>query len=297
MEVFMNTKKETKTLTVDQSDTLLEYLYRVLTDYPKKKVKSFLVHGNILVNGKGTTQYNVPLKKGDIVTVVFGHMVYETKGQALPIIYEDHELIVINKPAGLLTVSTETEKGKTAYHMVREHVKRTNPRDKVFIVHRLDRDTSGVLLFSKSMELKEQLQEHWNDCVKVREYMAVVEGVDIPSSGTVISYLKENKNKKVYSTKDEINGKKAITHYKKIKSIKNYTLLEVNLDTGRKNQIRVAMADLKHPVVGDKKYGSEKNPLGRLGLHASKLAIQMPHSKRKLEFTAPMPQEMERLFK
>lgn len=293
----MNTKRETRTLTVDQSDTLLEYLYRVLTEYPKKKVKSFLTHGNILVNGKGTTQYNVPLKQGDIVTVVFGHMVYETKGQALPIIYEDHELIVIDKPSGLLTVATETEKGKTAYHMVREHVKRNNPKDKVFIVHRLDRDTSGILLFSKSLTLKEQLQEHWNDYVKVREYMAIVEGVGMPSSGTIISYLKENKNRKVYSTKDEINGKKAITNYKKIKEIKNYTLLEVNLDTGRKNQIRVAMSDLKHPVVGDKKYGSIKNPIGRLGLHASKLEIQMPHSKRKLEFTAPIPESFTRLFK
>lgn len=287
----------TKILTVDQNDTLLEYLYRVLTDYPKKKIKSFLVHGNILVNGKGTTQYNVPLKKGDKVTVVFGHMVYETKGHFLPIIYEDHELIVINKPAGLLSISTKTEKGKTAYHMVREHVKRTNPRDKIFIVHRLDRDTSGVLLFSKSLELKEQLQSHWNDCVKVREYMAIVEGTKIPNSGTIISYLKENKNKKVYSTMDKINGKKAITHYKKVKSYKNNTLLEINLDTGRKNQIRVAMADLKHPIVGDSKYGSSQDPIGRLGLHASRLVVVMPHSKKQLEFAAPIPESFTKLLK
>lgn len=292
----MNTKKETKTQVVDRDDTLLEYLYQTLTDYPKKKVKSFLVHGNILVNGVGTTQYNTALKKGDTVSIVFGHMVYETKGQALPIIYEDHEFIVINKPSGLLTVATETEKGKTAYHMVREHVKKTNPRDNIFVLHRLDRDTSGVLIFVKSLELKERLQEHWNEHAKLREYMAIVEGTCMNNSGTVISYLKENQNQKVYSTNDEINGRKAITHYKKLKEINHYTLLEVTLDTGRKNQIRVAMSDLKHPIIGDKKYGSTKNPIRRLGLHASKLMIQMPNSKRTLEFTAPMPESFTKLF-
>lgn len=281
---------------VKTENTLLEYLYAVLNDYSKKKVKSLLVHGNILVNGKNVTQYNAPLKVGDIVAIVFGHMVYETKGQVLPILYEDHELIVINKPAGLLTVATEMETRQTAYHMVREHVKKNNPREKVFIVHRLDRDTSGVLLFTKSLELKEQLQEHWNDVVKVREYMAIVEGYDLPSKGTIVSYLKENRNKKVYSTNDTVNGRKAITHYTKIRELHHYTLLEIHLETGRKNQIRVAMADLNHPIIGDKKYGSVKNPIGRLGLHASRLVVQIPHTKRKLEFTAPIPEPFTRLF-
>jgi 23S rRNA pseudouridine1911/1915/1917 synthase len=292
----MAKKNETREFKVHDENTLLEYLYKVLDGYTKKKVKSLLVHGNILVNGKSVTQYNMPLKTGDTITVVFGHMVYETKGQVLPIIYEDHELIVINKPAGLLTVSTETEKGKTAYHMVREHVKKNNPREKVFIVHRLDRDTSGVLLFAKSLELKEQLQEHWNTVVKVRSYIAIVEGIDMPSKGTVVSYLKENRNKMVYSTNDTVNGKKAITHYKKMKEAKNYTLLEVQLETGRKNQIRVAMADLNHPIIGDKKYGSEKNPIGRLGLHAGKIMIQMPHTKKNLKFTVPTPEIFMKLF-
>jgi len=206
----------------------------------------------------------------------------------MDIIYEDREILVINKPSGLLTIGTDREKEKTLYYEASMYVKKQSPKNKIFIVHRLDRDTSGVVMFAKSEIVKKTYQNSWDDLVKIREYMAIVEGNVKNDKGSVKNYLKETKTFFVYSS-EEKDGKLAITNYQKVKSNNQYSLLQVNLETGRKNQIRVHMNDLGHPIIGDKKYGAQKNPIRRLGLHASRLVVVNPKTKKEMEFIAKIP--------
>lgn len=212
------------------------------------------------------------------------------------ILYEDKELIAINKPAGLLTVAAGVPGAPTAWRQVTDYLQVRNKRSRAHVVHRLDRDTSGVLLFSKKEELKEALQERWNELVVCRGYTAVVEGRPEEEEGTIRTFLLENRAHVVYSAPQYRGGKEAITHYKAVRSRKGFTLVDVRIDTGRKNQIRVHMADLGCPVVGDKKYGKGADPLRRLGLHAGKLELHHPGTGEKLCFEAPLPKEFYRLF-
>ena len=203
----------------------------------------------------------------------------------LKIIYEDKKIIVVDKPAHLLTIATEKEKEKTLYHYVLEYLKCKNKNNRLFIVHRLDKDTSGLVLFAKDYETKNYFQDNWQD-VK-REYIALVEGVLDKKKGTIKSYLKENKFLKTYSTKNKKEGKEAITEYEVLKSNKKISLLRINILTGRKNQIRVHMSDINHPIVGDKKYGSNYNYLNRMALHAYKL------SYKDYEFESDVPFDID----
>ncbi len=218
------------------------------------------------------------------------------KKKKLDIIYEDKNIIVVNKPSGLLTISTPKEKIRTLYHEVSDYLKKSNPKMKVFIVHRLDKDTSGIVLFAKNQNLKYMYQNNWDSLVLKRGYVAVVEGKLEKESGTIKSYLKETKTFMTYSTNDSKNGKLAITKYKVIKSKKKYSMLEVEIKTGRKNQIRVHMKDIKHPILGDSKYGNKKSILGRLGLHANLLVIKNPVTNKVMEFSCKIPKSFEELF-
>lgn len=285
-----------KEWTLKENKELLDYLYEVLTDYPKKKVKSFLSHGNILVNNKIVTKYNYQLKKNDKVRIIFGKTMYQkNRPNGITVIYEDKDFIVINKPSGLLSIATDTEKERTAYHLVREHLN-SKSNEKLFILHRLDKETSGVLVFVKSEKLKEEMQENWNELVKIREYTAIIEGVPEHKSGTLESYLLENKSNMVYSTNNHKDGKKAITNYVVRKSKNNFSLVTLQLKTGRKNQIRVHMSDLGYPVVGDKKYGAKTNNIKRLALHASRLEFVNPRTNKKMSFETPLPKEFRKLI-
>jgi len=212
------------------------------------------------------------------------------KSDKLDIIYEDKYLLVVNKPAHLLTIATEDERINTLYHKAYEYLKKKNKNNKIFIVHRLDKDTSGIVLFAKNENLKNQLQDNWNDIVKVREYYAIVEGSVKEDKQTIKQYLKENKQLKTYVAKD---GKEAITHIEVIKRSKNYSILKVLIDTGRKNQIRVALESIGHPIIGDSKYGSTKNPLRRMCLHASKLVLINPITHKEMEFVCNIPKEFD----
>lgn len=216
-----------------------------------------------------------------------------TKNKKMDIIYEDKELLVINKPSGLLTIATEKETIHTLYHQAREYVKKQNPKNKIFIVHRLDKDTSGIVVFAKNEKLKHKLQDEWNQIVSLREYIAVVEGKVQKESESLKQYLAENKNLYVYKTTKE-RGTLATTHYETLARTKAYSLLKINIDTGKKNQIRVAMQDIGHPIIGDKKYGSKKNPMGRMGLHASILKIKI--GKKEFTWMAKIPVEFKRMF-
>lgn len=214
----------------------------------------------------------------------------------MDILYEDKELLVINKPPKLLTVATEKEKNRTLYHEASTYVKKQNPKNKIFIVHRLDKDTSGVVLFAKNEKIKQMLQNNWEKCAEIREYLAVVEGNVKKKKGTIINYLKESKTFQVYDTKNPKLGKKAITTYQVLEANKSYSLLKINIHTGRKNQIRIALQSIGHPIVGDKKYESKKNPYRRLGLHAIKLEITNPKTKKTYQFYSKIPKEWKRDF-
>ncbi len=190
-------------------------------------------------------------------------------------------------------MSTDKEREHTAYHYVTEYVKLRNKNNRVFIVHRLDRDTSGIIIFAKTPVMKTALQEKWNDIVKYRGYTAVVEGKVEEQEKTITSYLKETNTLLVYSSWDN-SGDKAVTQYKVISQNENYSLLDINIKTGRKNQIRVHLKELGHPIVGDKKYGAQTNPIKRLGLHAGKLTFLHPVTKKEFEFNVEMPKSFKR---
>lgn len=267
---------------------LMDFL---LDFYNKKNVKNLLKYKQVKVNGEIISQFNYQLNKDDQVVIDKS----EVNEIDLNIIYEDKELIVINKPSGLLSISGGNEKEKTAYHMVANYLKAKNKNAKIFVVHRLDKDTSGILMFAKNEMIKNKLQDNWNTLVFKRGYLAIVEGKLKKKQGTIKNYLAESKTQMVYITKNK--GKLAITNYKVLKESSNNSLLEVFLDTGRKNQIRVHMQSLGHSIIGDKKYGAITNPIKRMGLHSHIFAFVHPDTKVKYEFKAPVPEEFKKIFK
>jgi len=281
---------------VDAQDTLLPFLLKCFGGKSRNYAKGILKRGQVMVDGRVCTSFDRRLSPGQKVDIITEATVGIPK-LAFPVLYEDDDIIVINKPAGMLAVATEKVREETAYHHVNEYVKMRSKFGRVFIVHRLDRETSGVMLFSKNEELKEALQENWDELITKREYIAVVEGVPEKRADTIISWLKQTKTLIVYSSNRQGDGKRAVTSYKTIKSSDNFALLDVSLDTGRKNQIRVHMKDIGHPIAGDKKYGSVTNPLGRLGLHASVLEVKHPFTEKVMRFEAPMPGTFEKAFK
>ena len=279
-------------LVVNKNGELLEFLYERL-DMPKKRVKQFLVHGAVYVNEDRITQYNYPLVAGQKITIDTNSK--HLKNFPFSIIFEDDHLLVVNKPSGLLTIATEKERERTLYHIVRDYVLSKNPRGRLFIVHRLDKDTSGIVLFAKDEKTKNQLQENWNEYVSLREYTAIVSGHPKEESGQIVQYLKETKTNLVYVSRHE-DGKKAITNYSVLKSNEKYSMLKVTIETGRRNQIRVAFASKKMPIVGDKKYG-DKNKVSRMYLHANRLKLYYPVIKKEILFETPIPNEFKKLMK
>lgn len=278
-------------LVVNKDSELLEYLYEHL-DMPKKRVKQYLVHGAVYVNEDRVTQYNYPLVAG--MKIMIDTNSKNSRSLPFSIIFEDDHLLVVNKPSGLLTIATEKEKERTLYHIVRDYVVSKNPHGRIFIVHRLDKDTSGIVLFAKDEKTKNQLQENWNDYVSLREYTAIVCGHPKEESGQIVQYLKETKTNLVYVSPRE-DGKKAITNYSVLKTSGKYSMLKVTIETGRRNQIRVAFASKKMPILGDKKYG-EKSKVNRLYLHANRLKIYYPVIKKDILFETSIPTEFKKMM-
>ena len=279
-------------LKVEKEGELLDYLYNNL-DMPKKRIKQYLTHGSIFVNNNRTTKYNYKLIPG--MNIVIDTDSKNKKTLPFDILFEDEHIIVVNKPSGLLTIATEKEKDKTLYHIVREYLVSKNQYARVFIVHRLDKDTSGIVVLAKDEKTKNKLQENWNEYVSLREYVAVVHGHLKNESDTIVQKLKETKTNLVYPTKDE-DGKEAITKYKVIKESENYSMVSVNIETGRKNQIRVAFQTLRNPIVGDKKYGDPRDKETRLYLHANRLKLYYPELKKDILFETPTPNEFKKIM-
>lgn len=274
---------------VEEEGLLLETILKLFNEQSHKKLKSYLKNNSVFVNGKSITAYNYKVKKNDIIEIRKDYKTH--KKCPLKILYEDEYFLVIEKPAHLLTIATTKEKEKTAYHMMRQFIKERNSKDKIFILHRLDKDTSGVVIFVKDERVKELLQNDWNNLIEDREYIAVVPK-GIKSYTNYTCYLKEDNNYKVHVTNDK-NGKKAITSITVLKEKKNYALVKVNIKTGRKNQIRAVLSYLGYPIVGDIKYTSDIKAK-RLLLHASKIVLTNPNNKKKYTFESKLPREFQK---
>lgn len=292
-------KEEIKEYKVNKDIGLLEFLLEKLTNKSRNNIKSLLSHKMISVDGNIVSQFDFQLSKGDTVSI--GKTTMKQKVQAkktkLNIIYEDDDFIAINKPSGLLSIATEKEREFTAYHYLMDYIRAGNLKNRVFVVHRIDKDTSGVLIVVKNSKLKDKLQLNWNELVSERKYIAIVEGTLKKKEGTIKTWLKEGNNTTMYSSHIKDDGQEAITHYKVLKENGKYSMLEVQIDTGRKNQIRVHMMEMGHPVIGDEKYLSKTNPLKRLGLHNNVLELKHPFTGKVYRFVAPVPTSFKELFK
>ena len=289
-------KTKVTQLTVKKPSRLMEFLIDELKGKSRTTIKSLLAHRQISVGTHIITQFDFPLEPNQLVTINWGVVPEQTRLRGVRILFEDPYLVVIDKEAGMLSIATAKEKLLTTYSILSTHVKKEDPTNRIFVVHRLDRDTSGVMMFAKSEKVQEIMQKDWQEAVIRRSYIAVVEGDVKQEEGTIRFFLKENKMLIMYSTKVPGEGDEAITHYKVLKRNEEFSLLEVELETGRKNQIRVHMKELGHPVAGDKKYGSKLNPLRRTCLHANILAFKHPVTGEELSFETPPPHRFLTLF-
>lgn len=277
------------TYPVGQESRLMDFLIASMPDRKRQNIKDILRHGSVMVNETVTSQFDTPLNPGDTVRVNLTRSFPVFSNPRLKIVYEDDDIIVVNKGYGLLSMGNEKIKEGTAYSILRQYLKEKDPRNKIFIVHRLDRDTSGLMMFAKNPEAKDAMQHNWNNMVLERRYVCVVEGKMEEAEGIVRSYLAETSQFEVYSTQNPDEGQLAVTRYRTLKTGGGYSLVEVSLDTGRKNQIRVHMKDLGHPIAGDKKYGAKSSPIHRLALHAMTLRFVHPVTRKDMRFETPVP--------
>jgi len=282
---------------VASNTDLMKFLIEMLPHKSRTYIKSLLSHKQVYIDGKPVSQFNTPLTIGQEVSIDKGGNKADTNLPGIKIMYEDKDLIVINKAEGLLSMATENGTDVTAYSLLSKYLKAQHYSNRIFIVHRLDRDTSGVMMYAKSEHVQKLLQEAWNTNVTERTYLAIVHGVPEKEKDTISSYLRESKAYKVHSSKNSVPGsEKAITHYETLMNAGNYSLIQVNLETGKKNQIRVHMQDIGHPIIGDKKYGSTQNPIKRLGLHAWVLAFTHPITKKEMRFQTELPGKFRKMF-
>lgn len=280
---------------------LFDFLLEALHGIKKTKLKGYLHDRAITVNGLTVTRFDAVVKPGDTVALITdkGEVMKQKLKSRLDIVFEDDTILVISKPSGLLTIATERENEKTAYAYVHQYLKTKDARNPkpVFIVHRLDQDASGLLVFAKNLNAKMFLQENWHEFEK--HYYAVTHGTPSEEVGTIGSWLCESPTLKVYSSPKESSGAKyAVTHYEVKSSSKENALLLVKLETGRKHQIRVHLASIGHPILGDEKYGGEENSKRskRLALHSCYLLIQHPKTGKIVSFESPLPNDFKQLL-
>ena len=302
--------KQNTILRVEQDCLLMDFLQAKMGGMAKASIKQLLSQRRVTVNNAIQTRHDTPIRRGEIVVIASGRGNVELRHPKLRIVYEDDALIVVEKKNGLLTVPVKADsKETTVFSILKEYVRKQSHRNTVHVVHRLDRETSGLLVFAKSPELQEYMRTYWRQLVTKRSYVALVEGKLEKNEGKITSWLTEDSRTALVSSSPVDNGGQlAITNYKVLKESAlqtdeadlktEYSLVELNLETGRTNQIRVHMASMGHPVVGDRKYGhgNESSPIDRLCLHARVLEFIHPMTEKKVRFEAPMPKEFARIF-
>ncbi len=276
--------------TIEADGTLLAAVAQVLRDHKPTKLKSMLRHNQFAVNGSPSSQFDRPVSAGDLLEVNFDRSFEVFSHPKVKLLYEDNDLLVVDKAYGLLSTGTEKEKAETVYGIMRKYVQRRNERAHVYVVHRLDRDTSGLMVLARSTRARDRLLKEWGTLVTERFYEGIVEGVMEDDRGVVRQYLKDDDaNYEMVETEDKTQGKLAVTEYTVLERGRRFSRVRIVMKTGRKNQIRVAMKSLGHPVSGDRKYGARPNGIHRLALHATSLTIKHPVTDAELKFTSPAP--------
>ena len=300
--------KQDTILRVEQDSLLMDFLQAKMGGMAKASIKQLLSQRRVTVNNAIQTRHDTPIRRGEIVVIASGRGNVELRHPKLRVVYEDDALIVVEKKNGLLTVPVKADsKETTVFSILKEYVRKQSHRNTVHVVHRLDRETSGLLVFAKSPELQEYMRTYWRQLVTKRSYVALVEGKLEKNEGKITSWLTEDSRTALVSSSPVDNGGQlAITNYKVLQELESgvesqeseISLVELNLETGRTNQIRVHMASMGHPVVGDRKYGhgNESSPIDRLCLHARVLEFIHPMTEKKVRFEAPMPKEFARIF-
>ncbi|HZK03628.1 MAG TPA: RluA family pseudouridine synthase [Bacteroidaceae bacterium] len=278
-----------KSFEVLQETTLLPFLFETLVTKSKTKIKSLLRYKHIALKGKVVTQFNTPLLPGDLIEVNFGRSFYEFKHPLVRILYEDEWIVVIEKASGLLSVANEFDKKKNARHIITEYVRQEDPDANVYVCHRLDQYTSGILLLSKNREVMMEMRKNWDFYVKERKYMCVTENIPSREEDEIRSYLRENDFYQMQPTSNQEEGQLAITRYKVLQTKGRFALVDVEIFTGKKNQIRVHMAQIGCPIAGDSKYGAETNPIRRLMLHNYRLSFIHPISGELIRLSLTVP--------
>ena len=295
-------RKQDTVLRVSESATIMDFLIAKMGGMARSSVKQLLSQRRVKVGNAVQTRHDFMLSAGNVVTVSSGRGNSQLTHPKLRIVYEDDDLIVVNKQPGLITVpATPGSRETTVLSILRAYVKKQNARANIYVVHRLDRETSGLLVFARSEELQHYMREYWRELVTERTYIALTEGVPEPREGKITTWLTEDKrNAVVYSSPVDDGGDIAITNYKVLKTAEGggYSLVELQLETGRTNQIRVHMASKGCPVVGDRKYGhgNESSPIDRLCLHAKVLEFIHPVTEKTVRFESPVPKEFNRVF-
>lgn len=277
--------------TIEADGTLLAAAAQILKDHKLAKLKSMLRHNQFAVNGTPSSQFNRPVSAGDTLEVNFDRSFQVFSHPKLKLIYEDNDLLVVDKAYGLLSTGTGKEKEETVFSIMRKYVRQRNERAHVYVIHRLDRDTSGLMLLARSTRARDRLLKEWSTLVTERLYEGIVEGVLPQDHDVVKQYLKDDENNyEMQVTNDKSQGKLAVTEYTTLERGQRFSRVLLVMKTGRKNQIRVAMQSLGHPISGDRKYGARPNGIHRLALHATSLTITHPATGNELKFESPAPE-------
>lgn len=280
---------------LSKSSSLLEALQHLTPGSSNRSLRQMLDQGRVSLNGHRCKNPRQLVQEHDVVEI--GARTKAARAvRGLKILFEDDDLLIAYKTAGLLTVATPHERDRTAYARLHQYLVEHNPKSELFIVHRLDKFVSGILVFAKSERVKVRLQAAFQKHDIERKYWAIVEGQVSRDRGSIRSYLKEDHLYRMHSTEDEKTGKRAVTHYRVLQRFAKFTALEVALETGRKNQIRAHLSEMGHPIVGDRAYGSKINPFGRMGLHAFCLGFKHPTQGTKLHFVTEPPPEFRRFI-
>jgi 23S rRNA pseudouridine1911/1915/1917 synthase len=280
---------------VNSEISLVSFLMSSITSKSKTKIKNIIKSGRVSVNGEILKKPDFILKPGNNVKIIDKTNI-QHKQNRFNILFEDNFILIADKPSGLLSISTDRENKNTFYRFVSDYLKeKSNNKEKIFIVHRLDREVSGIMIFAKNFQIKESLQRNWTSTNKI--YYAVVEGVPPEKEGKIESWLKENKSHFVFISSKEDDAYLSVTKYKLISTHKNFSLLEILLETGRKHQIRVQLAEIGCPVAGDLKYGAKTNPVNRICLHSGSLSFTHPVTGKSMVFSSDIPSKMLKLIR
>ena len=284
-------------LTIKEDGTLLATAAALLPDYKPTKLKSMLRHNQLAVNGVPTTKFDQPVSAGDQLWVNFDRSFQVFSHPRIKLIFEDNDIIVVDKGYGVLSTAAGKPSDDTVYNIVKKYARGFSDKANIYVVHRLDRDTSGLMLLTRTKQARDKLINNWNNMVVERKYIAVVEGKVEQKEGTVKSFLAENPDTyEMYSTDDKKIGRLAVTRYRVIKQGSRFAMVELEIKTGRKNQIRVHMHDLGNPVSGDRKYGGHPSPINRIALHATTLTIVHPITGKAVTFTSPIPENFNKMI-